>query len=90
MFINLFSIQKIQRGKIFLLELTGFVVAVLDTKIQRGRIFFTRTDTVASSLFFLLQILSRSCFIVDVLDTKNSKRQNFLLELTGLVKERTE
>ena len=32
--------------------------------------FFTRTDTVTSSVFAFLQILSRSCFIVEVLDTK--------------------
>ena len=42
-----------------ILSRSGFVVGVLDTKIQGGRIF-TRTDIVASSLFACsLQILSR-------------------------------
>jgi len=39
-----FSIQKIQRGGIFLLEMTGFVVGVLDTKNSKRQNFFTRTD----------------------------------------------
>jgi len=43
-FFNEFSIQKFKEVEFFN-ELTGFIVAVLDTKIQRDRIF-TRTDWV--------------------------------------------
>ena len=121
-----FSIQKIQRGRIFysnwpvffcifasslfaflqILSRSGFIVEVLDTKNLKWQNFFTRTDTVTSSLFAFLQIIigkrvlmcSRyrkfkeaeffnelTGFIVEVLDTKNSKRQNFSLELTFFV-----
>ena len=37
----------------FFNELTGFIVEVLDTKNSKRQNFFTRTDTVTSSLFFL-------------------------------------
>ena len=88
---NAFSIQKIQRGRIFHsnwhspFEFICFLANIIEKWfLMRSRYkkfkeaeFFTRTDTVASSLFAFLQILSRSYFIVEVLDTKIQRGRIF-------------
>ena len=49
-------------GRFFFGVLDIFYPRVLDTKNSKRQNFFTRTDTVTSSVFAFLQILSRSVY----------------------------
>ena len=73
---NAFSIQKIQRGRIFQRTDTvaSSLFAFLQIIIEKRVLMCSRYKKFKEAEFFN----ELTGFIVEVLDTKNSKRQNFL------------